>query len=394
MVLYMKIARIIPYFNPGFGGPVNHLKKLILGMQDWDIENYVFTTNLEKKIFLKKRDKKYISNKINIFKYTPILKFYHFYFTPQMIIDLLKDKYDIVDLRCVRNFQVDLALFLFSIFRKKVPIILNTHGTMSTPDISKHKHLFKKIYYFFENFLLKRVKYFIVVSKLEKESLIKFKISPEKILIIPHGKDILIDTTKIISGNFRKKYNIDKNSNIISCIGRIFEGKGIQNLLNAVPLLKKKVQNFKVVVAGKDDGYLKYLKKRVQTLRIEDEVLFVGYLPKMNESLWELYKDTNILVSPSISESFGHVFIEGISFGIPIIYSNKKNLFLENNLSGIYVPFGNYKILATKIIELITNRNYSNTLVSNALNTIKKFPSWNEIIKKHAKLYQILIKPI
>jgi len=361
-------------------------------MRDLDIKNYIITTNVDKKRFIHKRDKILASNKVNIFKYTPLLKFYHFFFTPQMIVELLKNKFDIIDLRCVRNFQVDLTLIFYSIFRRNVPIILNTHGTMSTPDLSRLNYLFKKVYYiFFEKFLLKRVNYFIVVSKLEKESLVKQKIPAEKILIISHGKDILIDINKITLGNFRKKYDLDKNTIIISCIGRIFEGKGIQNLLRAIPILKKKVKNFKVVIAGKDDGYLNYLREMVENLKIENKILFTGYLPKKNGSLWELIKDTDILVSPSISESFGHVFIEGISFKIPIIYSNKNNILLENNISGIYVPYGNFKILANKLNKLISNREYCNFLVSNALNNIEKLPFWDGIIKKHNKLYQILI---
>lgn len=389
----MKIARIIPYFKAGFGGPVNHLMKLLLGMQKLDIENYILTTNIEKQNIFLRKNKIFYSKKFKIFKYAPLLKLYHFFLTPQMIIELLKNKFDIIDLRCVRNFQVDLTLLFYSLFGKKVPIILNTHGTMSTPSFSRFNYLFKKIYYiFFENFLLKRVNYFIVVSKLERESLLIQKIPAEKILIIPHGRDVLIDINKIRIGNFRKKYNINENTIIISCIGRIFKGKGIQYLLKAVPILKKNNNNFKIVIAGKDDGFLHQLKNIVKTLKIEKKVLFTGFLSKTNGSLWELYKATDILISPSLSESFGHVFIEGIAFKIPIIYSNEDNLFLEDGKSGIYVPFGNYKSIANKIIESIDDKNYVNNLVSNALNTIKKLPLWEEIFKKHYKLYRLLLE--
>jgi len=390
----MKIARIIPYFKSSFGGPVNHLKKVILGMQNLDIKNYIYTVSLEKKNFLKIRNRFLTSNEINIFKFVPLLKIYHFFFTPQMIIELVRNKFDIIDLNCVRNFQVDLTLLFYSIFRRNVPILLNTHGTMSTPDISKFRYLFKKAYHiFFEKFLLKRVNYFLVVSKSEKESLIKQKIPAEKILVIFHGKDLLIDSDKILSGNFRKKYKIDEKCIIISCIGRIYKGKGIQTLLKAIPILKKNLTNFKVIIAGKDDGFLGSLKELIKTLNIENDVIFTGFLPKMNNSLWELYKDTDIFISTSYSESFGYTFIEGITFKIPIIFSSQNNIILEDNKSGIYTYYSNYKRLAKEIIQLINDRNYSNTLVSNALNTIKNFPSWDEIIKKNIKLYHLLIKP-
>ncbi len=244
----MKIARIIPYFKSGFGGPVNHLKKLLLGMQDLNIENYILTTNIDKKnSLLSKNQILYLKN-FKIFKYVPLLKFYHFFLTPQMIVDLIKNKFDIIDLRCFRNFQVDFALLFYSIFRRNIPIIFNTHGTLSTPDLSRIKNLFKKVYYtFFEKFLLKRVNYFIVVSLSEKNILVEKGIPSEKILVISHGKNLLIDSNDIKSGNFRNKYKIDKNTILISCIGRISQGKGIQYLLRAVPELKKSIKNFKII---------------------------------------------------------------------------------------------------------------------------------------------------
>ena len=388
----MKVGRIIPYFKSSFGGPVNHLKKIIIGMQNLDIKNFIYTVNFEKNHFIKKRDKKLISDKVNIFKFAPLLKIYHFSFTPQMIIKLLRNKFDIIDLNCVRNFQVDLTLCFYSIFRRNVPILLNTHGTMSTPDVSKLSYLFKKAYYsFFEKFLLKRVNYFLVVSKLEKESLIKQKIPAEKILVISHGKDLSIDPDEITSGNFRKKYNIGKKSIIISCIGRIYKGKGIQTLLKAVPILKKNLVNFKVVIAGRDDGFLGNLKKIIKALNIENDVIFTGHLPKMNYILWELYKDTDILVSTSYSESFGYIFIEGITFKIPIIFSSQNNIILENGRSGVYVPFSDYKRLAKEIIQLINNKNSVEYLTVNAYNSIKSYPDWNLVVKKYYKIYQMLL---
>ena len=387
----IKIARIIPYFKSSFGGPVNHLKKLIFGMRDLDIKNYIYTVNFEKNNFLKNGNKIFTSNKINIFKFTPLLKIYHFFFTPQMIIELLRNKFDIIDLNCVRNFQVDLTLFFYSIFRRNVPILLNTHGTMSTPEISRFRNLFKKVYFiFFEKFLLKRVNYFLVVSKLEKESLIEQKISAEKIIIISHGKDLSINLDKILSGNFRKKYSIDENCIIISCIGRIYRGKGIQTLLKAIPILKNNLMNFKVVIAGKDDGFLGNLKELIKILNIENDVIFTGYLPKMNYALWELYKDTDILVSPSYFESFGYVFVEGITFKIPIIFSSQNDIILEDGKSGIYTPYSDYKTLAKNILQLINNRNIVKYLTTNASNSIKDYPDWNSVLKKYYKIYRKL----
>jgi len=160
--------------------------------------------------------------------------------------------------------------------------------------------------------------------------------------------------------------------------------------LKAIPILKKNLMNFKVVIAGKDDGFLSNLKELIKILNIENDVIFTGYLPKMNNALWELYKDTDILVSPSYFESFGYVFIEGITFKIPIIFSSQNDIILEDGKSGIYTPYSDYKTLAKNILQSINNRNIVKYLTTNASNSIKDFPDWNSVLKKYYKIYRKL----
>ncbi len=81
----------------------------------------------------------------------------------------------------------------------------------------------------------------------------------------------------------------------------------------------EKIKNFKVIIAGEDNGYLSALKILIQKLKIEDYVIFTGSLPKNDGMLWNQYKDTDIFVSPSISNQELEGYSGKESFRLPII---------------------------------------------------------------------------
>jgi len=389
----MEILRVIQFYSPQCGGSVKSTKNIVKNLYVFeDLNTKLLTTNMINKKEKEKKPTILKAKRLKIFKFKPIFQLGYYYFTPQMVCEILKENYDIVHLHCCRNFQTDLVLFLFSLIRKRIPIIINTHGTLSVPETSNVKRFVKKIYdLFIGKFLLNRVTLFIASSKLEYVSL-KEKLRRKNIISIPHGMDLSINIKKVDGKNFRKKYALSDSTKIISYIGRIYESKGIQYIIQAIPYIKDQIQDFKVIIAGADDGYLDNLKRLISKLKVQDFVIFTGYLSKEDNSLWELYEASDIIVSPSNFESFGHMILESIYFKKPIIYSNPFHEILENNKSGIYIPYSNFRSLSHQLIKLIEDDELVKKLTTNAINSIKKFPNWSSVIKKYYKIYQFLSK--
>jgi len=147
-------------------------------------------------------------------------------------------------------------------------------------------------------------------------------ISIKKVEIIYNG----VDLEKFEFKERQNGYNIGWVAHIIMR----------KNLHMAIEIIKKLVQvnqNYKLHVAGSFDDrcYEFYLKHLVKELRLENNVIFYGWVDDIDK-WWE---DKNYLLSTSIHESFGYNIAEAMVKGIkPLIHNfyNARELFDESLL--------------------------------------------------------------
>ncbi|MBL7917494.1 MAG: glycosyltransferase family 4 protein [Bacteroidia bacterium] len=97
-------------------------------------------------------------------------------------------------------------------------------------------------------------------------------------------------------------------------VGRIDVLKGIPRLLEALRNLYKKDRNFKLTIVGD-------LKEELKDL-FESKIEFVEFLGTLSpENLKNVYKEHDVLILPSVQESFGLVILEALSNGLFVIAS-------------------------------------------------------------------------
>ena len=71
-----------------------------------------------------------------------------------------------------------------------------------------------------------------------------------------------------------------------------------------------------------DRGNKKYLIKQVKDLKLEDEVLFLDYIPQ--EELASLYKNAYATVYPCLAGPDSIVALESMYFRCPVLISNHQ----------------------------------------------------------------------
>lgn len=127
--------------------------------------------------------------------------------------------------------------------------------------------------------------------------------------------------------------NKDKSKLIIGFAGRLVALKGIALLVKSISLLINEGFDVELHIAGRKSSEYSYLRKQVTKLGIDNYVTFLGLVNDMSE----FYQSVDLLVSPSLSESFGNVNIEAAYFGCPAIVSNIDGLSetVINNLTGL-----------------------------------------------------------
>ena len=166
----------------------------------------------------------------------------------------------------------------------------------------------------------------------------EYKIDESKIHIIPEPVDM----------NKFKKVQTNKKTNVLYA-GRCGNPvKGFDVLLKALKTLKKeKNMETQVDVVSFEDPFKNYASM-IKELGLQKSIKYRG--PISHDKMPLVYSESNLLVVPSIFESFGMVCTEDMSCETPVIASDVGGL--KDQLNGWdeqkFTP-GNYQELAEKM---------------------------------------------
>jgi 1,2-diacylglycerol 3-alpha-glucosyltransferase len=117
--------------------------------------------------------------------------------------------------------------------------------------------------------------------------------------------------------SFKQQYGIENNRPMLLYVGRVAFEKNIPFLFEMIKVLAERHPNVLLVVAGEGPAE-KALHQLAMTLKIEDNVKFIGYLDR-NKELNACYKSADVFVFSSKSETQGLVLLEAMAQGTPVV---------------------------------------------------------------------------
>lgn len=201
------------------------------------------------------------------------------------------------------------------------------------------------------SFVYNRVNRVIALSNGVKEEIVRhFWVKHSKVSVIYNPVDI----EKIIELKNENviDYEFSNSFHHIIALGRLHPHKDFLTLIKALQIAKESV-NIKLLIVG-DGNQKKMLKNYCDENDLNDLVSFLGF--KSNP--YKYINRSAILVLSSIVEGFGHVIIEAMSLGVPVISTNcmsgPKEI-IKNNQYGEIVAVGDFNELAKKIVYLLKN---------------------------------------
>ncbi len=137
-------------------------------------------------------------------------------------------------------------------------------------------------------------------------------------------------------------------------VGEIRKNKNLQSTLEAVKELGYKVRGlrFEVVGFGLNDekGYVRHIRRicaSMTNVELIDQV-------SDREELMRYYREADIFVMPSFTETFGLVYAEAMSQGLPVIYSKGQGIdgYFEDGEAGYAVDPNDPADIADKIEKI------------------------------------------
>jgi len=174
-------------------------------------------------------------------------------------------------------------------------------------------------------------------------------------------------------GDIKKKYDI-------VFFARVTEAKGIEDLLNAVAILKAKIGDISlVVVGGATKSYSDFLLKKCKMLNIEKNVTYAGFQETQSKA-HEIVASAKVFVLPTHFDGMPGSLRETMKLGVPIIANNVGGIPELNSEKECVklVPKKNIQQLADTIFEVLNNKNLYDKLLNNSIELINtKFSNQN-----------------
>lgn len=201
--------------------------------------------------------------------------------------------------------------------------------------------------------------------------------------VIPNGIDDFWLDNKSNHNLNRSLERIENKVLHIVYAGRITKNKNLELTQDALEILRSNGWNCSFTVIGKvfDDQVLADIMKYGHTKYVE---------PQKKEQLITYYRDADVFVMPSHHETFGLVYAEAMSQGLPVIYTRGQGFDgqFEEGVVGYSVSNTDSSELSEKLI-MVTNNYLS--LSQNAFALVDRF-RWEHICKEYINLFTTLIQ--
>lgn len=196
----------------------------------------------------------------------------------------------------------------------------------------------------------------------------------EKSLVIPNG----IDELFLQNIPNESKCLIQSKTIRLIYVGEINANKNLFTTIKACELLETKGFTPSLTVVGP------IIERQCEIIKNNR---FVKYHPNSSkETVMEILRTCDIFVMPSLKETFGLVYVEAMSQGIPIIYSLGQGIdgYFEEGQVGFHVK----STSADDIVKAIIKIREDYCEMSNRCKKTAKLFSWNDISSIYVNLYQ------
>ena len=167
--------------------------------------------------------------------------------------------------------------------------------------------------------------------------------------------------------------------------GKITKGKNLVKLINVVRKLNIRGVKCILHIAGTGSG--KYYQVATDLIKKHPELLVYHGAVTDKSVLLSLYRKSDLFVMPSRKETFGLVYVEALSQGIPVIYTKNEGIdgfFPPETGEGVHCNDDrNIYNTIRKILENYINYSFDPKKIVSPFN-------WQTIAEKYASIYDLI----
>ena len=392
----MKLALVCPASLPAtqFGGIVFLAVDLAREIAEMGHDVTIYTTDLDfsngpnkfnKELPRLEKIKKFKINRTHVW-----FSFKLFFVNSSMSKQIEKDKPDIIHTIGLRSYQ---SIVAWRTSKKlKIPLVVSDQGGLTTHPFFNESGLILKTLYRIQNFFIKRIitnaTAVSVANEYEKEIFRNLN-KKSKIEIIRNGVNL---ETLVSKKNFKEKYGI--NSRFILFVGRFSKSKGIENLINALNIIKHEevFSDVRLVIMGVDFGYEQKMEEMIKKFDLSEKIMVIKNPPR--DDVISAYGESEFLILPSQWELSPLVPLESFAFKKPVISTKSHGIpfTVQDDKNGILVEPENPSELASAIKKLLLDEGLRNRLGLSGYNFVHEECNCISMAKNSLNLYEQILK--
>ncbi|MCF2491107.1 glycosyltransferase family 4 protein [Dyadobacter sp. CY347] len=211
-----------------------------------------------------------------------------------------------------------------------------------------------------------------------------------KVLVLGNGSSNGIDleyfsvTPKLReeSNEFRKAHNIGNSDVVLAFMGRLANYKGVNELVEAFLILKKRHQNLKLILIGAPEELNPLKAETDAEIKNNESIIAVGHQHDVRKFLVA----AEIFVFPSYREGFPQALLQASAMGIPCIATNINgcNEMIDDGNTGLLIQPKSVGAIVDACEKLISNKSASREMGKLAqqfvLKNFEQQQLWNDIL--------------
>lgn len=222
----------------------------------------------------------------------------------------------------------------------------------------------------------------------DEELVADFGVSPAKLFDIRIGVDL--DFIRLQQGRelsvTREKLGLSQDDVVAITVNRLQEEKGLSTLIDSIPHILREFNHFKVLMVGK--GSLEHsLLTQAEALGIRDHLVHVREATE--GELYDLYRVSDLYVSPTLQDDYIMGIQEAMACGLPIV-STGQRWFVHEGQNGFVVPKKDSRAMAGAVLKFCQDPALRRRHADRSLELIQPF-DWKQIAQQTMRQYEGLI---
>jgi glycosyltransferase involved in cell wall biosynthesis len=299
-------------------------------------------------------------------------------FAPSLLAEILKRRKNIDIIHAHSHLFFSTNLCVLSRLLHSAPLIITNHGLISASAPEWLNNLYTNT---ISTATFHIADHIICYTDTEKKNIERLGIDNKKISVIHNGVDTNYFTPfPVFKPEGRKQ---------IVWVGRYVPGKGVDYLIEAFSIVRKKIPETHLTLVG--DGPEKAaIMEMIRKMDLQSSVTLVPYLD--NAELPMLYRQSDVFVLPSIMEGVPRTLLEAMACGIPFVITDLPHLRHIAEGAGVLAPPRDPIHLADSILGVLGDSDLSRKMGRKGRERMETGYSWDDTVNKTILVYKKVIK--